>query len=134
MSTATVRTRMATRLHTPAGRWTGLTALVVTWLLAYRLNGPAWDRLLDDVVGMDPAARLTESVRFFGYDTVKIALLLTGIIFVVTVLRSYMSVERTRALLSGRRQGVGNVVAAGLGVITPFCSCSAVPAFNDVLG
>jgi len=60
---------------------------------------------------------------------VKIALLLVGIIFVVTVLRSFMSVERTRALLGGKRQGLGNVLAAGLGVITPFCSCSAVPAF-----
>jgi len=51
------------------------------------------------------------------------------IIFIVTVLRSYMSIERTRALLGGKREGVGNVLAAGLGVITPFCSCSAVPAF-----
>jgi uncharacterized membrane protein YraQ (UPF0718 family) len=60
---------------------------------------------------------------------VKIALLLVGIIFVVTVLRSFMSIERTRALLGGKREGAGNVMAAGLGVITPFCSCSAVPAF-----
>jgi hypothetical protein len=97
--------------------------------VAYRLNGPAWDRLLFDAAGLDPASRFGESVRFFCYDTVKITLLLTGIIFVVTVLRSYMSVERTRALLGGRREGVGNVMAAGLGVVTPFCSCSAVPAF-----
>jgi uncharacterized membrane protein YraQ (UPF0718 family) len=68
-------------------------------------------------------------VHFFFYDTVKITLLLVGIIFVVTVLRSFMSIERTRALLGGKRQGVGNVMAAGLGVVTPFCSCSAVPAF-----
>ena len=99
------------------------------WWLAYRVNGPAWDRLLFDVVGLDPASRPGQSVRFFCYDTVKIALLLTGIIFVVTILRSFMSVGRTRALLGGRREGVGNVMAAGLGVVTPFCSCSAVPAF-----
>jgi hypothetical protein len=60
---------------------------------------------------------------------VKITLLLVGIIFVVTVLRSFMSLERTRAMLGGRREGVGNVMAASLGVVTPFCSCSAVPAF-----
>ena len=54
-------------------------------------------------------------MQFFFYDTVKIALLLTGIIFLVTVLRSFMSVERTRALLGGKREGVGNVLAAGLG-------------------
>ena len=66
---------------------------------------------------------------FFCADTVKIALLLVGIIFVVTVLRSFMSLERTRAMLGGKREGVGNVMAASLGVVTPFCSCSAVPAF-----
>jgi uncharacterized membrane protein YraQ (UPF0718 family) len=55
--------------------------------------------------------------------------LLTGIIFVVTVVRSFVTLERTRLLLGGRREGVGNIAAAGLGVATPFCSCSAVPAF-----
>ena len=68
-------------------------------------------------------------MHFFLADTVKIALLLVGIIFAVTVVRSFASLERTRALLGGRREGVGNVLAAGLGVLTPFCSCSAVPAF-----
>ena len=66
-------------------------------------------------------------MHFFFYDLGKISLLLSGVIFVVTILRSFMSVERTRALLGGRRQGFGNVAAAGLGVVTPFCSCSAVP-------
>jgi uncharacterized membrane protein YraQ (UPF0718 family) len=78
---------------------------------------------------MDLDTRLGESVRFFFYDTTKIALLLVGIVFAVGLLRSFMSIERTRALLGGRREGVGNVAAAGLGVATPFCSCSAVPAF-----
>jgi uncharacterized membrane protein YraQ (UPF0718 family) len=63
------------------------------------------------------------------FDTTKILLLLTGIIFVVTVLRSFVTIERTRALLGGRREGLANVAAAALGVATPFCSCSAVPAF-----
>ena len=63
------------------------------------------------------------------YDTTKILLLLVGIIFVARILRSFLSIERTRALLGGRREGRGNVAAACLGVATPFCSCSAVPAF-----
>jgi uncharacterized membrane protein YraQ (UPF0718 family) len=99
------------------------------WVTAYWVNGWLWDRLLYDGLAMAPDARSTETIHFFLYDTIKIGLLLVGIIFAVTVLRSYMSVERTRALLGGRREGVGNVMAAGLGVITPFCSCSAVPAF-----
>ena len=106
-----------------------LVGSAVVWWMLYSLNLPFWDWLLYDVFGMDPEARLTETLHFFLYDTVKIALLLTGIIFIVTVLRSFMSVERTRALLGGKREGVGNVMAAVLGVVTPFCSCSAVPAF-----
>ena len=99
------------------------------WVAAYWVNDWLWDSLLYNGFGMTPTDRLTETLHFFLYDTIKIALLLVLIIFVVTVLRSYMSIERTRALLGGKREGVGNVLAAGLGVITPFCSCSAVPAF-----
>jgi uncharacterized membrane protein YraQ (UPF0718 family) len=102
---------------------------VAAWIVVYWINGWIWDVVLFDVLQLDPEARVSETLHFFLYDTVKIGLLLTGIIFVVTVLRSYMSIERTRALLGGRREGVGNVAAAGLGVVTPFCSCSAVPAF-----
>ncbi|MBK6874667.1 MAG: permease [Kineosporiaceae bacterium] len=101
----------------------------LVWAGAYRLNPLLWDAVLFDALGLDPSGRLGESIRFFCYDTVKIALLLTVIIFAVTFARSYLSVERTRTLLGGRREGVGNVMAAGLGVATPFCSCSAVPAF-----
>ncbi len=106
-----------------------LAGVAAVWVGAYVLNGHLWGWLLHDAFGMDPVARLTESLHFFVYDTIKIGLLLVGIIFVVTLLRSYMSIERTRALLGGRHEGVGNVMAAGLGVVTPFCSCSAVPAF-----
>lgn len=106
-----------------------LAAAAALWALAYWLNGWVWDWLLYDLIGMDPAGRPGQTLHFFCFDTVKIGLLLIGIVFVVTFLRSFMSVERTRAILGGRREGAGNVVAAGLGVITPFCSCSAVPAF-----
>ena len=106
-----------------------LAAAAGLWVLAYWINERIWDWLFYDVFGMAADDRLTETLHFFFYDTVKIGLLLTGIIFVVTVLRSFMSVERTRQLLGGKREGLGNVMAAGLGVITPFCSCSAVPAF-----
>jgi hypothetical protein len=110
-------------------RWGGLALTTVAWVGLYRVNLGFWEWLLGDVAGMDLESRAGDSLLFFVYDTTKIALLLTGIIFVVTVLRSFMSVERTRALLGGRREGVGNAAAAGLGVVTPFCSCSAVPAF-----
>lgn len=118
--------------HLPAtarGRGLTLAGVAGLWALAYWVNGWLWDRVFYDLLGMAPTHRLAESLHFFVYDTIKIILLLSGIIFVITILRSYMSIERTRALLGGRREGVGNVMAAGLGVVTPFCSCSAVPAF-----
>jgi uncharacterized membrane protein YraQ (UPF0718 family) len=102
---------------------------VVVWAGAIKALAPVWDWVLGDLAGLDLDSRLGESVRFFFYDTTKIGLLLVGIVFAVGVLRSFMSIERTRALLGGRREGVGNAAAAGLGVATPFCSCSAVPAF-----
>ncbi|MFN2382545.1 MAG: permease, partial [Guyparkeria sp.] len=111
------------------GRSVALAGVAIAWAVAYWVNEQIWDLVFYDLLGMDPQARLTQSLHFFFYDVVKIALLLAGIIFVITVLRSFMSVERTRAMLGGKREGVGNVMAAGLGVVTPFCSCSAVPAF-----
>lgn len=109
--------------------WALLGASGVALVAAYALNEVAWTWLYGTVLGLDVATGWASMLHFFSYDTVKITLLLTGIVFVVAVLRSFMSIERTRALLGGRREGVGNVVAASLGVVTPFCSCSAVPAF-----
>ena len=125
MSTATTPD---TRRHSLKRRGGLLIAAVIWWAL-YLLNQPFWDWLVGRVVGLDLTSRLGSGVQFFFLDTVKILLLLAGIIFIVTVLRSFMSVERTRALLGGKREGIGNVLAASLGVVTPFCSCSAVPAF-----
>jgi uncharacterized membrane protein YraQ (UPF0718 family) len=110
-------------------RWSPIVAATVVWWLLYRLNRPFWDQVVYDTAGMDPTSHWGTAVHFFFYDVSKIVLLLSGVIFLVTVLRSFMSVERTRALLGGRREGVGNAAAAGLGVVAPFCSCSAVPVF-----
>jgi uncharacterized membrane protein YraQ (UPF0718 family) len=95
----------------------------------YFALGPFWNWALYDLAGLPQVTHWSDAVHFFFFDTTKIVLLLVGIIFVVRILRSFVSIERTRALLGGKREGVGNVLAAGLGVVTPFCSCSAVPAF-----
>lgn len=109
--------------------WTTLAGVVLLWFTLYRANGPFWNWILFHIGGLSANERLGETIRFFVFDTTKILLLLTGIIFLVTILRSFMSIERTRALLGGRREGLANIAAAALGVATPFCSCSAVPAF-----
>ncbi|WP_219940961.1 MTH895/ArsE family thioredoxin-like protein [Iamia sp. SCSIO 61187] len=110
-------------------RWGPVAVAAVAWAVAYRVNAPLWHWVVGDAAGLDLSSRLGSSVHFFFYDVTKISLLLSGVIFVVTVLRTFMSVERTRALLGGQRRGAGHVGAAGLGVVTPFCSCSAVPIF-----
>ncbi len=78
---------------------------------------------------VEPGSHLEEAAQFFIYDTPKVLMLLTLVVFGMGVVRSFFSPERTRALLAGKREGIGNVAAAGLGVFTPFCSCSAVPLF-----
>ena len=119
----------ATARQQAARRWVLLGLAAVAWAAAYAVNEIFWTWLYGTVLGWDLTAGWGSIIHFFCYDTIKIGLLLTGIIFLVTVLRSFMSIERTRALLGGKREGIGNVLAAGLGVVTPFCSCSAVPAF-----
>ena len=111
-----------------------LAALAAGWFLAYWVNDRIWNRILFDFLGVERGSKLGESLHFFLFDTIKISLLLVGITFVVTMLRTFITIERTRAFLGGKRQGVGNAMAASAGMVTPFCSCSAVPVFMGFLG
>ena len=124
------------RVPSPAGKrerhWLmpALTVVAgVLWVLVWGQLQNVADFLTYRVIGLRPETHLAESVNFFLYDVPKILLLLGGMIFLVTFARSFFSPEQARSALGGRREGVGNVMAAGLGVITPFCSCSAVPLF-----
>jgi uncharacterized membrane protein YraQ (UPF0718 family) len=105
----------------------GLFALA--WLAAYNLIQPLANWITFELLNLPVDSRLGESVAFFLYDVPKILLLLTGMVFVISIVRTFFSPERTRSLLGGKREGVGNVLAATLGIVTPFCSCSAVPLF-----
>ena len=104
-------------------------AVALAWLAAYTVIQPLANWITYQLLGLPAGSRLGESVAFFLYDVPKILLLLGGMIFAITIIRSFFSPERTRALLGGKREGIGNVLAASLGVVTPFCSCSAVPLF-----
>ena len=108
--------------------WVAAVALVV-WYIAYTVLQPLTEFLTFDMLGLGRGSHLGDSVSFFLYDVPKILLLLSGMIFMVTIIRTFFSAERTRQLLGGKRAGVGNVLAALLGIVTPFCSCSAVPLF-----
>jgi hypothetical protein len=108
-------------------------------LLFLLLAGAAWSGLYQTLMPASEAlvaalpvarnSRLGGALQFFFYDTPKVLLLLTGIVFVMGMINSYFTPERTRALLAGRSEGAANVMAASLGIVTPFCSCSAVPLF-----
>jgi uncharacterized protein len=117
------------RGHADARAWLLVALGIVVWSLLYRSILPFWDWVVYDAIGLGAGTRLGGAVHFFVYDVSKILLLLSGVVFAVSVLRSFLSVERTRALLGGRRAGLGTVLGALLGVATPFCSCSAVPVF-----
>ena len=102
------------------------------WFALYRSLIPASEALVA-ALPVDRASHLGSALQFFFYDTPKVLLLLTGVVFVMGMINSYFTPERTRAVLAGRAEGVANVMAAGLGVVTPFCSCSAVPLFIGFL-
>ncbi len=94
---------------------------------------PIIDWLLYDILKMGQASLFSKALNFFIYDTIKIFLLLTVIIFIVAIIRTFLSPEKTRAILSKSQGYWGNVLAALLGIVTPFCSCSAVPLFLGFL-
>ena len=98
------------------------------WLGLYLLILPG-SELLVSWLPVPRQSQLGSALQFFLYDTPKVLLLLTGIVFVMGMINSWFTPERTRALLAGRGEGGANVLAALLGIVTPFCSCSAVPLF-----
>jgi hypothetical protein len=103
--------------------------LLPVWYLIYRNLQPGTDWLIDTVFGMQKGAHLTEAVRFFVFEVPKVMMLLTLIIFFVGIIRTYFTPERTRKALEGKKTFTGNVMASLLGIVTPFCSCSAIPLF-----
>jgi uncharacterized membrane protein YraQ (UPF0718 family) len=103
-------------------------ALIAWWLLYDRLLAIAqWATY--GLLGLEQGSHLAGAVEFFLFDTPKVLMLLTVVVFGVGVIRSFFTAERTRRILAGKRESVGNVLAALLGIVTPFCSCSAVPLF-----
>ena len=105
-----------------------LLVAAAVWFVAYQALTPL-SEMLTAMLPVDRDSHLGGALQFFFYDTPKVLLLLAGVVFVMGMVNSYFTPERTRALLAGRAEGVGNVLAASLGVVTPFCSCSAVPLF-----
>jgi uncharacterized protein len=102
---------------------------LVAWVVLFAALKPAASALARAALGPARGTHVGAAVEFFLFEAPKVLLLLTLVVFAVGIVRSFFTPERTRRALSGRRESVGNVLAALLGVVTPFCSCSAVPLF-----
>ena len=107
----------------------GATVLaIVAWFAVY-WQLESFSNWAVSVLPIEHGGHLDEALSFFIFDTPKVLMLLALVVFAMGVVRSFFSPERTRAFLAGRREGLGNIAAASLGIFTPFCSCSAVPLF-----
>jgi len=104
-------------------------ALALLWWVAYSSVQALADWLTFGLLGLSQESAIGQALSFFLYDVPKILLLLTGMIFVITLLQSFIDTQRVRAVVEKRGEGVGNLMAALFGALTPFCSCSSVPLF-----
>ena len=104
-------------------------AAAAAWFGIYRLFAPLASWLTYSLAGLRPGSHLASAVEFFLYEAPKVLMLLLAVVFGVGIIRSFFTPERTRRVLAGRGESAGNVLAALLGTVTPFCSCSAVPLF-----
>lgn len=102
---------------------------IALWFVLYKQLLPFSHWFSYSLLGLAPGSHFGEAVQFFVYDSPKVIMLLLLIVFTVGIVRSFFTPEKTRSLLAGKREVTGNVMAAGLGIVTPFCSCSAVPLF-----
>ena len=116
-------------VRTPPSLWLRLAAAAVVWVALYQLNERLWTWLFTDLAGLDLAAPLPGAVHFFLYDVGKLFLLLTGLMFVIGLLRASFDLNRARAYLAGKGLVVGLFLAVVLGAVTPFCACSSIPVF-----
>ena len=106
-----------------------IAAGVLFWFLIYRQLYSFSSFLTFNILSLQQGSHLGEAVHFFLYDTPKVLMLLSLVIFGVGIIRTFFTPEKTRKILAGKRESAGNVLAALLGIVTPFCSCSAVPLF-----
>jgi len=110
-----------------------LLILIPVWIILYKYLQEISDFIVFRVLQMTPEKHLTEALRFLIYEVPKVLMLLVLIIFLVGIIRTYFSPEKTRKALEGKSLFTGNVMASLLGIVTPFCSCSAIPLFLGFL-
>ena len=103
--------------------------IVPVWIIVYKNLQSIADYITEKLLNLEQGKHLTETIRFFIFEVPKVMMLLVLIIFVVGILRTFFTPEKTRKLLGKRSLFTGNILASLLGIVTPFCSCSAIPLF-----
>jgi len=103
--------------------------LLPVWFILYFSLENITNWFVWDLFNLEKTAHLTEAIRFFIFEVPKVLMLLILIVFVVGIIRSFFTAERTRKALEGKPLFVGNIMASSLGIVTPFCTCSAIPLF-----
>lgn len=106
-----------------------LSISAIAWFAAYNIIQPFADWIAYGLLSLPQDSHLGQSLAFFFYDVPKILLLLSGMIFLISLLQTFIDTQKVRVLVEKRGEGIGNVMAAVFGAITPFCSCSSVPLF-----
>lgn len=106
-----------------------LAIFVIAWLVAYNIIQPLANWIAYDLLSLPQGSHMGESLAFFFYDVPKILLLLSGMIFLISLLQTFIDTQKVRVIVEKRGEGIGNVMASLFGAITPFCSCSSVPLF-----
>lgn len=110
-------------------KFLSLAGLLVVWIVVYSQLQVLSEFTVYSFLGMDRSSHLTSALSFFLFETPKVLMLLILVVFCVGIVRSYFSPERTKKLLGGKKHLLGNILSATLGIVTPFCSCSAIPLF-----
>lgn len=106
-----------------------LSSFLIVWILLYLNLNTITDFIVYSIIGLEKNTHLTNAIWFFIFEVPKVLMLLILVVFGVGIIRSYFSPERTRKMLGGKSLFTGNVLASSLGIVTPFCSCSAIPLF-----
>jgi len=106
-----------------------LALTAIGWLIVYNIIQPFANWIVHELLSLPQGSHLGESLAFFFYDVPKILLLLSGMIFLISLLQTFIDTQKVRVMVDKRGEGIGNILAALFGAITPFCSCSSVPLF-----
>lgn len=109
--------------------WALVALAAILWIILYNVIEPFANWLTYDLLAFPQDSQLGESLAFFFYDVPKLLLLLSGMIFLISLLQTFIDAQKVRAMIEKRGEGLGNLMAAFFGAVTPFCSCSSVPLF-----